>query len=164
MPAPSVEAFIGLGSNLGDRKAELDSALGELAALPETSLSGASSYHESAPIDAAGADYLNAVACVRTSLAPLALLRALQSIEDARGRERPYRHAPRRLDLDLLLYADETVSSAALTLPHPRLHERAFVLAPLAELAPDVKVPGRGPAKELLGTVAHQRISRLPST
>ena len=161
---PGVDAFIGMGSNLGDRKAELDAARSELAALPETVLLRASSYYESAPLDADGADYLNAVAWVRTSLRPLALLRALQSIEDAHGRDRPYRHAPRRLDLDLLLYANEMVITEALTLPHPRLHERAFVLAPLAELAPDADVPGRGKVESLLDAVAEQRISRLPST
>ena len=164
MRAPSVEAFIGMGSNLGDRKAELDAARNELAALPETVLLRTSSYYESAPLDADGADYLNAVAGVRTSLSPLALLLALQSIENAHGRERPYRHAPRRLDLDLLLYGDATVASTALTLPHPRLHQRAFVLAPLAELAPDADVPGRGSVKALLRAVAEQRIARLPST
>lgn len=162
--ASGVKTFIGLGSNLGDRSAALDSALHELALLPETTLLAVSSRYESSPVEADGADYLNAVVLVRTTLAPLDLLHAMQRIEDAHGRERPYRHAPRRLDLDLLLHGDRAVTSAALTLPHPRLHERAFVLAPLHEIAPDLSLPGLGSVETLLRGVAGQRIRRLAAS
>ncbi len=155
------DAFIGLGSNLGDRVAELDAALAALAALPATTLVARSSYYESAPLDASGGDYLNAVAQVRTSLAPLALLRALQAIEARQGRVRPFTHAPRTLDLDLLLYGDVAMETAALTLPHPCLHERAFVLVPLAEVTPTLVIPTHGAVGDLIGRVAPQRIARL---
>jgi 2-amino-4-hydroxy-6-hydroxymethyldihydropteridine diphosphokinase len=155
------DAFVGLGSNLGDRVAELDAALAALAALPATTLAAHSSYYESAPHDAPGGDYLNAVARVRTSLAPLELLRTLQAIEARRGRVRPFDNAPRTLDLDLLLYGELAIESAALTLPHPRLHERAFVLVPLAEIAPTLVVPTHGAVADLIGGVMSQRIAKL---
>jgi 2-amino-4-hydroxy-6-hydroxymethyldihydropteridine diphosphokinase len=104
--------------------------------LPGTRLLRVSSLYRSAPVDAGGPDYLNAVAELDTTLAPLELLHALQRIEQAAGRERPYRNAPRTLDLDLLLYGTLRLDSAELTVPHPRMGERAFVLLPLAELAP----------------------------
>jgi 2-amino-4-hydroxy-6-hydroxymethyldihydropteridine diphosphokinase len=129
--------------------------------LPATTLAPHSSYYESAPHDAPGGDYLNAVARVRTSLAPLELLRALQAIEIRRGRVRPFDNAPRTLDLDLLLYGELAVGTAALTLPHPRLHERAFVLVPLAEIAPTLVVPTHGAVAELIGSVLSQRIAKL---
>ncbi len=154
-------AFIGLGSNLGDRAAELDGALREIDALPKTMLVARSSFYESAPLDAAGGDYLNAVAQVRTSLQPLDLLHALQAIEASHGRARPFVNAPRRLDLDLLLYGDLTLATAELSLPHPRLHERAFVLRPLAEIAPGLSIPGHGGAEKLLSALAAQRVARF---
>ena len=154
-------AFIGLGSNLGDRGAELDRALGEIAALPETALVGHSSYYESAPLRAGGGDYLNAVAHLRTRLTPLALLHALQKIELCHGRERPFANAPRTLDLDLLLHGDAESGSTELALPHPRMHERAFVLAPLAEIAPGLCIPGRGSVAALLGALDAQALVRL---
>jgi len=138
---PPTTAWIGLGANLGDRTAALRTALAALAALPGTRLLRVSSLYRSAPVDAGGPDYLNAVAEVATQLPPHALLAALQAIEHAAGRERPYRNAPRTLDLDILLYGDEQLATATLTLPHPRLHERAFVLLPLAELAPERVLP-----------------------
>lgn len=156
-------AWIGLGANLGDARATLEQALTALAALPHTTLSARSSFYRTAPMDSSGPDYLNAVALLHTALAPQPLLEALQRIEQAHGRERPYRNAPRTLDLDLLLYADERVSTPTLTVPHPRLHERAFVLRPLAELSPALAIPGHGPVGELLAGVAGQRIDKLPA-
>lgn len=134
-------AWIGLGANLGERAAALHTALVGIGALPGTRVLRVSSLYRSAPVDAGGPDYLNAVAEIATTLVPLALLEALQTLEQAAGRERPYRNAPRTLDLDILLYGDEQLASATLTLPHPRLHERAFVLLPLAELAPERVLP-----------------------
>jgi 2-amino-4-hydroxy-6-hydroxymethyldihydropteridine diphosphokinase len=154
-------AYIGLGANLGDARAALESALAALADLPDTTVLRRSSVWHSAPIDSSGPDYLNAVAELRTSLAPIDLLHRLQAIELAHGRERPYRNAPRTLDLDLLLHGELVMSTPELTLPHPRAHERAFVLAPLAELAPDLLIPGRGCVADLLAAVADQRIERL---
>lgn len=156
-------AYVGLGANLGDARAALESAFDELAALPGTVNLRRSSIWRSAPIDSSGPDYLNAVAELRTTLAPLDLLHCLQAIERAHGRERPYRNAPRTLDLDLLLVDGVATDGAELTLPHPRAHLRAFVLQPLAELAPALVIPGRGAVAELLRTVADQRTARLDS-
>ncbi len=157
----TVLVHIGLGANLGDARATLAAAVQSLAGLASTELSAVSPTYRSAPIDAAGPDYLNAVVQLRTALAPEALLAALQRIEAAHGRERPYRNAPRTLDLDLLLYGDELIDTPLLSVPHPRLHERAFVLLPLADVAPDAIVPGRGAVRSLLPGVAGQRIERL---
>ncbi|MFG6466867.1 2-amino-4-hydroxy-6-hydroxymethyldihydropteridine diphosphokinase [Roseateles sp. BYS87W] len=133
----STRAYVGLGANLGgDLRQTLLSAVGALDALPQTRLAAVSSAWRSAPVDAGGPDFLNAVAALDTDLEPLALLDALQGIELAHGRERPYRNAPRTLDLDLLAYGDVTLDTPRLTLPHPRVAERAFVLRPLWELAP----------------------------
>ena len=150
-----------LGANLGDARGALDAAFVAIASLPGTQLRAASSLYCSAPVDSAGLDYLNAVVLIDTRLAPQALLHELQRIEQVHGRERPYRNAPRTLDLDLLLYGSRRIASEALTVPHPRLHERAFVLQPLAELAPRLAVPGLGPIEALLTQVAGQRIHRL---
>lgn len=155
-------AWIGLGANLGDARAALAAAFGELGALPASTLLRRSSLYRSAPIDSSGPDYLNAVAELETALAPHALLARLQAIEQGHGRQRPYRNAPRTLDLDLLLVGDLVLTTPELLLPHPRLHERAFVLQPLAELAPRLWVPGRGEVGALLAGVADQRIERLP--
>ena len=152
---PPVLAYVGLGANLGDALGTLRHSLGELSRLPDTVLIRTSSFYCTAPIDAGGPDYINAVACLQTSLDPYELLRRLQQLEQAAGRERPYRNAPRTLDLDLLIYGDLVQSDPALTLPHPRMPERAFVLVPLAEIAPD-RVP---PA--LLRKVENQAISVL---
>jgi 2-amino-4-hydroxy-6-hydroxymethyldihydropteridine diphosphokinase len=156
-----VRAFIGLGANLGDARGALDAAFVALSALPATTLRAASSIYRSAPIESSGPDYLNAVIALDTQLAPRALLAELQRIERAHGRERPYRNAPRTLDLDLLLYGQRRIETPTLTVPHPRMHERAFVLLPLAELAPAIAIPGRGTVSELLPTVSNQRIDRL---
>ena len=155
-------AWVGIGANLGDARANVLDALERLAALPGVRLLRASSLYRSAPIDSSGADYVNAVAEVDTGLDARALLAQLHGIEQAHGRERPYRNAPRTLDLDLLLYGDEVIADApTLIVPHPRLHERAFVLAPLAELAPELDIPGRGRVAGLLPGVAGQTIQRL---
>jgi 2-amino-4-hydroxy-6-hydroxymethyldihydropteridine diphosphokinase len=148
-PAP-VAAYVALGSNLGDRRAHLDAALSALDALPGTRLDAVSAIYETAPVGPPGQqDYLNAVARLSTTLAPLALLDALLSIEQSRGRVRAERWGPRTLDLDLLVHGDAVLSDPRLTLPHPRLHERAFVLTPLADLAPDLRVAGRTVAQHL---------------
>lgn len=132
-------AYVGLGANLGaDPGATLTQAALHLAALPGTRVAALSSVWRSAPVEAQGPDFLNAVVALDTGLAPLPLLDALQAIEQAHGRERPYRNAPRTLDLDLLLYGDIVLDSPRLILPHPRLGERAFVLRPLLEVAPDL--------------------------
>jgi 2-amino-4-hydroxy-6-hydroxymethyldihydropteridine diphosphokinase len=159
--ASPVDAYVGLGSNLGDSVGEVERALAEIATLPGTALVARSSLYRTAPIHADGDDYVNAVAHVRTTLVPLALLAALQAIERAHGRERPFANAPRTLDLDLLVHGDAVVASAPLTLPHPRLHERAFVVVPLAEIAPGLVVPGRGAVTGLLRAVAAQRVAKL---
>jgi 2-amino-4-hydroxy-6-hydroxymethyldihydropteridine diphosphokinase len=155
-------AWVGIGANLGDAHANVLDALERLAWVPGVRLLRASSLYRSAPIDSSGDDYINAVAEVDTSLSARALLAALHGIEQAHGRERPYRNAPRTLDLDLLLYGDEVIADApVLIVPHPRLHERAFVLAPLAELAPSLDIPGRGRVADLLPGVADQAIERI---
>lgn len=160
--ARSRDVFVGLGANLGDAPATLRSALSALAVLPDTRLLAVSSLYRSAPIDAVGPDFFNAVAQLSTALDPLALLDALQSIEQRFGRERPYRNAPRTLDLDLLLYGQDVWRTPRLTLPHPRLHERAFVLQPLAELlSADAILPLHGPLGEALAAVDTQAIERV---
>jgi 2-amino-4-hydroxy-6-hydroxymethyldihydropteridine diphosphokinase len=151
-----VTAFVGLGANLGEAQQALASALRALGKIQDTELIRSSRIYLSAPVDAGGPDYFNAVAELRTRLTAPGLLRALQAIEQAAGRERPYRNAPRTLDLDLLLYGDGRIASVALTVPHPRMRERAFVLLPLAELAPD-RV-----SEADLQAVAAQRIAPLP--
>ena len=154
-------AFIGLGSNLGERAGRLEDALREIAALPGTTLVARSSLYESAPFEAGGGDYLNAVARVRTSLDALALLHALQAIEARHGRDRLYANAPRTLDLDLLLHGESRQATPELTLPHPRLHERAFVLLPLAEIAPGLRILGRGTVDDLLRALGPQHVARF---
>jgi 2-amino-4-hydroxy-6-hydroxymethyldihydropteridine diphosphokinase len=156
-----VLASIGLGANLGEPLATLAHALDQLARLPGCTLVARSPTYRSAPIDASGPDFYNAVALLRTGLRPQALLSELQRIEAMHGRERPYRNAPRTLDLDLLLYGDERIAEPGLVVPHPRLHQRAFVLRPLADVAPDAIIPGLGPVSDWLAKVADQDIERL---
>lgn len=155
-----VSACVGLGANLGDMRVSLAAAYCRLQQLQGTRHHRCSPWFISAPVDSSGPDYLNAVACFDTSLSPQALLEALQGIERSHGRERPYRNAPRTLDLDLLLYGDQQIESAALTVPHPRMHERAFVLLPLAALLPQAVIPGRGPVSTLMSSVARQSVRR----
>lgn len=151
-----VQAFIALGANLGQAAQAVRQAMHDIGCLPQTTLQKASSLYRTAPVDSDGPDYINAVVQVETALPPLQLLQALQAIEQAAGRQRPYRNAPRTLDLDLLLYGDQEIHAATLTVPHPRMHQRAFVLVPLAEVAPQ-----RVPARQLQA-VCDQAIERLP--
>ena len=150
---PAVRVYVGLGANLGDRGEALLQALHAMAVLPQTQLLAVSSLYSSAPVDATGPDYLNAVAAVQTQQSPQNFLQALQAIELAAGRERPYRNAPRTLDLDILLWGDAQLDTPALTVPHPRMHERAFVLLPLAQLDASLVTA------EQLAAVADQRIA-----
>jgi 2-amino-4-hydroxy-6-hydroxymethyldihydropteridine diphosphokinase len=154
-------ACIGLGANLGDAALMLTTVRDELASIPQTRLCAFSPLYRSAPVDAGGPDFINAVALIETTLAPHALLAALQRIEAAHGRERPYRHAPRTLDLDLLLYGNERIATADLTVPHPRLHERAFALRPLADVAPEAHIPGVGSMADCLARVADQSVVKI---
>lgn len=157
----SAVAYIGIGANLGDARGNVLDAVARLRRLPGTTVTGVSSLYRTAPIDSSGDDYINAVARIDTTLAAEALLRALHDIEQQHGRERPYRNAPRTLDLDVLLYGDERIASPTLTVPHPRLTQRAFVLVPLLELAPSIDIPGLGPATAFADSVADQAITIL---
>ena len=154
-------AYVGIGANLGDPRVAIAGAIHALQQLPSTRVVRMSSLYRTAPIDAGGDDYVNAVVALDTGLEPLALLDALQGIEAAHGRVRTFRNAPRTIDLDLLVYDARRLSTERLTLPHPRLHERAFVLVPLAEIAPGLDVPGLGILDHLLPAVAGQRIDKL---
>jgi 2-amino-4-hydroxy-6-hydroxymethyldihydropteridine diphosphokinase len=162
----SIRAYVALGSNLGDRERTLRSAVVAVGHLPGTTVTAASSVYATAPVgvDAPQPDYYNAAIAIDTELSARQLLQALQAIERDAGRVRApgVHNAPRTLDLDILLYGERTIDEDGLRVPHPRLHERAFALAPLAEIAPDAVVPGHGPAASLLAGVAGQRISRLP--
>lgn len=154
-------AYVGIGANLGDAQGNVRDAITRLGKLPGTRVASHSASYRTAPIDSSGPDYINAVACLDTELEPHKLLAALQAIERDHGRERPYRNAPRTLDLDLLLYGDATIATPDLAVPHERMLERAFVLEPLLEIAPDIDVPGRGPARNFLASVSGQAITRL---
>jgi 2-amino-4-hydroxy-6-hydroxymethyldihydropteridine diphosphokinase len=156
-----IRAYIGIGANLGDPCTQVHSAIAALQRLPRTTLVACSSLYASAPVDAAGPDYVNAVVALDTSLPALELLRALQAIEAQYGRARSTPNAPRTLDLDVLLYGSEHSDDAQLRLPHPRLHERAFVLQPLLEITPDLAVEGLGPLAPWLRRTTGQRVTRL---
>jgi 2-amino-4-hydroxy-6-hydroxymethyldihydropteridine diphosphokinase len=154
---PDVErAAVGLGGNLGNREATLRAAVRGLAAAPGVDLVAVSSPYRTAPVGVTDQpDFLNAVALVETTLEPLALLEQLRVLETAAGRVRRVRWGPRTLDLDLLLHGARTLSSAELTLPHPRLVERRFVLEPLLEVWPDARLPD--------GSALAERLERLPA-
>jgi len=155
-------AYIALGANLADPMAQIRAAFVTLGTLPESRLLRTSSLYRTAPVGIHGQpDFINAVAAVDTTLTPQALLDALFAIEAQFGRRRDFHLAPRTLDLDLLLVDDQVVDSPKLHLPHPRLHLRAFVLAPLVEIAPDCRIPGRGQAAAWLAAVSMQRIDQL---
>jgi 2-amino-4-hydroxy-6-hydroxymethyldihydropteridine diphosphokinase len=155
-------AIIGLGANLGDPVAQLRAAIDAIGRLPRTRMVLASSFYRTAPIGfGAQPDFVNAAVAIDTGLEPRALLEALRAIEVAAGRERSFKDAPRTLDLDLLLYADRLIDEPELVVPHPRMHERAFVLAPLVEIEPDAVVPGRGRAADLLARCADQGIRKF---
>jgi 2-amino-4-hydroxy-6-hydroxymethyldihydropteridine diphosphokinase len=152
-----MDAWIGLGANLGERELTLERALDALHRLPGCRLVARSRLWASAPVGACGPEYLNAVARLDTGLDPHALLAALQQLEAHFGRERPYPGAPRTLDLDLLLAGAATIVTPTLVVPHPRLHERAFVLRPMADIDADFRVPGHGAVRDCLPRVAGQR-------
>ncbi len=155
-------ATIGLGANLNDPVEQVEYALAELDRLPATRLVARSRLYASAPVGYVDQpDFINAVAQVETGLAPRALLAALLDIEHRHGRERSFRNAPRTLDLDLLLYGAAHFHEDGLTLPHPRMHERAFVLRPLLEIAPATVIPGRGRAADWLGACVGQSVTPL---
>ena len=153
----AVIAYIALGANLGDTALAVRAAIEQMSALPGTQILARSSLYRSAPVDSSGPDYINAVVKISTALPAYLLLSLLQKIEQSAGRERPYRNAPRTLDLDILLYGDAQIQSDVLTVPHPRMTERAFVLLPLQEITPE-RV-----SKAALLAVAAQRIERIAS-
>jgi 2-amino-4-hydroxy-6-hydroxymethyldihydropteridine diphosphokinase len=159
---PPERVFIGLGANLGHAARTLQRAAEQIGRLPTTRLVKLSSFYVTAPVDAAGPDYTNAVAEITTELQPAALLHALLGIEAEHGRQRPHRHAPRTLDLDLLLYGQRISEDPALTLPHPRMHERAFVLRPLLDLAPTLVHPLLGRLDGRLPALADQALRKWP--
>jgi len=157
------QAYVALGANLGDAHATVRAALDQLACLDETRLVAASSIYRTAPVGCVHQpDFFNAVARLETRLEPHELLAALLALEADFGRTRRTRNDPRTLDLDLLLFDDLVLNLPSLTLPHPRLHLRAFVLVPLAEIAPDLVLPGRGSLSAWLPAVANQSVTRLP--
>lgn len=155
------KAFVALGANLGNPPQQLADACQQMAALPGTTLLGCSRYYRSVPIGPAGQpDYCNAVAAIETELAPEPLLAALQAIETAAGRSRGERWAARTLDLDLLLHGDTVMNTVQLRLPHPEMHRRNFVLLPLAELAPELIIPGHGSLSSLLAQLSPAGLER----
>ncbi|EEO28326.1 2-amino-4-hydroxy-6-hydroxymethyldihydropteridine diphosphokinase [Oxalobacter paraformigenes] len=153
--------YIGIGSNLGNALQNVTEAINSLNRLPDTSVDKSSSFYRTAPVNATGDDYINAVARLVTGLAPDPLLDALWDIENRFGRKRPYKNAPRTLDLDILLYNRERILTDRLTIPHARLCERAFVLVPLAEIDPDIVIPEKEPLSTLLHRVSNQKIERI---
>ena len=137
-------------------------AISALEMIPESRLLAASSLYRSAPVGfTAQPDFVNAVAAIETHLGAMPLLEELRAIEARFGRARTFPNAPRTLDLDLLLYGGSVIAEPGLVVPHPRMHERAFVLAPLAEIAPDAVIPGKGPVAALLASCRNQKIERL---
>jgi len=163
---PRVRAFVGLGGNLGEPSATLREAIRELDGLPATRLLRASRFYRSAAWGVKDQpDFINAVALLETQLDARALLDALLQLERSHGRDRDAetRWGPRTLDLDLLLYGDAVIDEPGLRVPHPHLHERAFALVPMVEIAPEAKIPGHGLARELLPVIAMAGIEMLDS-
>ena len=157
-----VTAYVALGANLEDPVVQVRAGLAALATLPHTQLLVQSSLYRTAPVGYADQpDFINAVAAVDTALSPRELLDALLAIELNHGRVRQFANAPRTLDLDVLLYDDVEVNESGLTIPHPRMHERAFVLAPLAEIAPLCEIPGYGRVSDLLRGLDPRGVTRL---
>ena len=158
----AVRCYVGLGGNIGEVRQTLHSALAALGDVPGTYLVRASSLWRTAPVGHSDQpDFINAVAAFDSTLAPHALLDALLALEQRFGRKRSFANAPRTLDLDLLLHGSALVSEPFLTLPHPRMHERAFVLAPLIEIDPDCIIPGHGRAADCLARITGQPIEKL---
>lgn len=161
-PRAPIRVFIGIGANLDDPLTQVTRALRELAELPETALIAASPLYRSPPLGPPGQpDYVNAVAELSTSLAPHALLDELQGLERAHHRVRAERWGPRTLDLDLLLYGEAVIDDERLTVPHPGIASRAFVLLPLVDLAPALELPGLGRVRELCAALDVCELSRL---
>lgn len=154
-------AYLGLGANLGDARQSLKDAVVCLAQQHAITVLAKSSLYRTAPIDAGGDDYYNLVVKLETSLSAPALLALCHRIEHHFGRERPFRNAPRTLDIDIVLYGDMRMDEPDLVIPHPRAFERAFVLVPLVEIDPEIAIPGHGRADALLPSVAHQRIEKV---
>jgi 2-amino-4-hydroxy-6-hydroxymethyldihydropteridine diphosphokinase len=155
-------AYVGIGSNQDGPVGQVEAALRELDRIPGGRLAARSSLYRSAPLGYADQpEFVNAVAALDTSLAPETLLDELLRIEAAHGRLRPFPNAPRTLDLDLLLYGQSQLRTARLTVPHPRMSERAFVLRPLLELSKDISIPGKGAARDLLQQCEHQDATRI---
>lgn len=152
---PAVLAYVALGANLGDARATVVNAIAALNHLPGTRVLRASSLYQTAPFEASGPDFFNAVVALHTTLSAADLLAQLQQLENAQGRQRPYINAPRTLDLDIVLYGDDVVMRPDLQIPHPRMFQRAFVLVPLAEIAPGAVTA------EQLAAVAEQAIQRV---
>jgi 2-amino-4-hydroxy-6-hydroxymethyldihydropteridine diphosphokinase len=156
----STVAYIGLGANLGDARQTIAAAMNTLRQSSGILALKQAPLYSSDPVDAQGPVFINTVAAIDTTLDPLPLLDLLQAIEQAHGRERPYRNAPRTLDLDLLLYGKRTINTPRLTVPHPRLHQRAFVLRPLQDLAPNLQL-AQGSFTTLLAACQDQKLDRL---
>jgi 2-amino-4-hydroxy-6-hydroxymethyldihydropteridine diphosphokinase len=158
----TTEAFIALGANLENPVQQVRQAIAELGSIEHTRVLAVSSLYRTAPVGYADQpDFINAVAKLQSGLSPHEMLEALHAIENRHGRRRSVRNAPRTLDLDLLLYGARVSAEADLTLPHPRMHERAFVLMPLAEIAPDLTVPGRASVAQLLAQVDRSGVEKL---
>ncbi len=157
------KAYVALGANLGNPQEALQAALEDLRQTAGVGVTAVSSFYRTAPVESSGPDYVNAVAEVATTLAASELLHVLQRIENAHGRVRPVGvvNAPRTLDLDLLLFGKDTVATPELTVPHPRMHLRAFVLVPLLEIAPDAVIPGLGAARDYVAATADQAIQKI---
>ena len=151
--------YIGLGANIGRPHEAIEAAIAAIDRESGLRVCARSGLYRSAPVDAQGPDFLNAVIQIESSLTPTDLLAILQRIEREAGRDRPYPNAPRTLDLDLLLVDDLELETPALTLPHPRMHRRAFVLQPLLDIAPDLHIPGKGAARKLIASCSDQRIA-----
>jgi len=155
-------AYIGIGSNLADPRAQVERALDELGEIARSRLAARSALYASAPLGyEAQPEFVNAVARLDTELEAFELLSELQAIESRHGRRRSFANAPRTLDLDLLLFGEQRIAAPQLVVPHPRMHERAFVLLPLLELAPDAHIPGRGSAAACAAALPGQKVERL---
>lgn len=159
---PTVKAVVALGSNLEDPEAQVRRGFKELAALPDTWVTGRSALYRTAPIGFADQPpFMNACALIETRLSARSLLDGLLAIEKRHGRVREFPNGPRTLDLDIILYGGAVIDEPGLTVPHPRAHERAFVLAPLADVWPDAQIPGKGAASQLLAAVRDQGVERI---
>lgn len=165
MAPPRHRAYVALGANIGEPLRQVEAGFAALAALPGTRVVARSSLYRSAPVGYADQpDFINAVAAVDTGLEPQALLAALLGIERAHGRVRDFPNAPRTLDLDIVLYGERVIHEPGLTVPHARMLERAFVMLPLAEIAPDANVPGQGSVRALAARVDASGLVRIEGT